>query len=155
MRLKTSTFSVPIALCAVGLCLFVLTGCKKKPSPEPPRHSPESYMNDAEFRKTISDDRKEMQRISFERQTRVDRMQALVNEHGEDEGKLQNVPEWVQLKREVKELNAQYEAAHKRQLATVRARIRPEAPKSADCRVVAPGSKTPKAKKSEKGEISK
>ena len=132
MRLQTCTSCVPVALCAAGLALFLLSGCEKKAPPpaEPPRHAPESYMNDPEFRKTIADDRKEMQRIMAKRKPLVDRMQELVNEHGEDEGKLQNVPEWVRLKREVRELNAQYEAAHRRQLSTVQERLRPAAKKN-------------------------
>lgn len=118
---------MPVALCATGLALFFLAGCERKAPPpaEPPRHAPESYMNDPEFRKTIADDRKEMQRIMAKRKPLVDRMQELVEQYGEDEGKLQNVPEWVRLKREVKDLNAQYEAVHKRQLATVQERLRP------------------------------
>ena len=128
MRRQTSTFCVPVALCATGLALFFLAGCGKETPPpqEPPRHSPESYMNDPEFRKTIADDRKEMQRIAAQHKKCADRMQQLVNQHGEDEAKLQKIPEWVQLKREATDLAAQYEAVHKRQLETVRERIRPD-----------------------------
>ncbi len=123
---------MPVALCATGLALFFLAGCgKETPPPKaPPRHSPTSYMNDPEFRKTIADDRKEMQRLSVEHKKRADRMQELVNQYGEDEGKLQNIPEWVQLKREAKDLKAKYEAVHKRQLSTVRERIRPDGTKT-------------------------
>ena len=147
MRLQTSTFCVPVALCAIGLGLFVLTGCEREtppPKQEPPRESPASYMNDPKFRKEVADCRKEMQAIAAKRQPLVDRMQELVDKHGEDEGKLQNVPEWIKLKREVQALNAQYEAAHKRQLATVRDRIKPAATRPADRPAVAPGSKTQK-----------
>ena len=135
MRRPTSTFCVPVALCATGLALFFLAGCGKETPPaakEPPRHSPASYMNDPEFRKTIADDRKEMQRIAAQCKVRADRMQQLVEQYGEDEGKLQNVPEWVRLKREVKDLKARYEEVHKRQLATVRARIRPDGTKTSN-----------------------
>lgn len=130
MRRQTSTFCVPVALCVTGLALFFLAGCEKKTPPpaEPPRYAPASYMNDPEFRKTISDDRKEMQRLAAEWKTRADRMQQLVEQYGEDEGKLQNVPEWVRLNREVKDLKAQYEKVHMRQLSTVQERLGP-APK--------------------------
>ncbi len=134
MRRQANTFGVPIALCAIGLSLFFFAGCEKEtpPAKEPPRHSPESYMNDPEFRKTIADDRKEMQKIAAQYKKRADRMQELINQYGEDEGRLQNIPEWVQLKREAKELAAQYEAVHKRQLATVHERIKPTAKKAAE-----------------------
>lgn len=110
----------------MGVMTLFVAGCGRAEKPaEPPRESPASYMNDKAFRKEVADAHKEAQAIAAERQPLVDRMQQLVRQHGEDPGKLQNVPEWVELHRKVTELNAKYEAIRKRQLSTVRDRIAP------------------------------
>ena len=121
-------FCWPRAAFALGFGLIVLAGCEKKPEPprEPPRESPASYMNDPKFRKEIADARKELQAIAAQRAPVVARMQELVKKHGADEGKLQNVPEWAHLKRELKTLDREYKAVRQRQLDAVRDRITPE-----------------------------
>lgn len=127
MRRQTSTFRVPSAIVALGALALAFQGCEKaSPPAEPPRESPASYMRDPQFRKAVSDARQELQRIAAERKPLADRMQELVNQHGEDLGKLQNVREWVELHKKVTALNARYEEVRKRQLATVRDRIAPQ-----------------------------
>lgn len=124
--MQTSMFRMPAALVAVGVLALFIQGCgRSSPPAEPPRDSPASYMNDPRFRKEVADARKELQRLAAERKPLADRMQALVDKHGEDLGKLQNVPEWVELHRKVTALNRRYEEVRKRQLATVRDRIAP------------------------------
>lgn len=127
MRLQTSTFRAPVACVALGALALFFQGCEKvSPPQEPPRESPASYMNDPQFRKEVADARKELQAIAAERKPLADRMQELVKEYGEDVGKLQNVPEWVELHKKVLALSGRYEEVRKRQLATVRDRISPK-----------------------------
>lgn len=125
MLTRTRVRLVPcFALCATGLLLFVLVGCRKeqeKPVPSP--NSPAAYMNDPVFRKAISDKRAELQAIVKERQPLAERMQALVKEHGENLAVLQEIPEWKDLYEKVKALNVKYEEVRRRQLAIARERL--------------------------------
>lgn len=139
MKVRSSKIRLFIALFAMGLSAFVFTGCEKGAEPPrepaakkaPPRESPESYMNDPAFLKAVSGARKEMNEISAKLKPMQDRMQALVKEHGEDLGKLQNVPEWVKLRREATQLAKRYKELRQQQLATVRDRLTPEKPAAA------------------------
>lgn len=125
--MQTSTFHVPFALVAIGGLALVFQGCERSsPLQEPPRESPASYMKDPKFRKEVADARKELQRLAAERKPLADRMQELVNQYGEDLGKLQNVPEWVELHRKVTALNKRFAEVRQRQLSTVRDRITPK-----------------------------
>ena len=139
MNSRSSKIRLSVALLATGLSSFVFTGCEKGAEPPreaaapaaqkvPPRESPESYMNDPAFRKAVADARQELNKIAAKLKPMQDRMQALIKEHGEDLGKLQNIPEWVKLNREVKELVKRGEALRKQQLATVRDRLTPANP---------------------------
>ena len=108
----------------MGVLSFVLPGCRKEEkAPEVPASSPASYMNDPEFRKQLSDKRKELQAIVKERKPLADRMQELVKAHGEDLAALQKIPEWNELHAKVVALNAKYEEVRTRQLKIVRDRI--------------------------------
>lgn len=131
MNRQTSTFHVSSALVVASVCAFVFIGCEKVgPSPEPPRESPASYMNDPQFRQSVADARKELQAIAAERKPLADRMQELARQYGEDAGRLQNVPEWVALHKKVAALNKRYEETRKRQLATVHDRLAPQKPQT-------------------------
>ena len=123
-RVCTRARLVPFALCATGLVLLCLAGCRKEEkAPEVPASSPVSYMNDPVFRKQIADKRKELQAIVNERNPLVKRMEELIKEHGQDLAALQKIPEWNDLHKKVVELNAKYEAVRARQLKVVRERI--------------------------------
>lgn len=131
MKSQTNTFRVSRALVAAGACALVFIGCEKASPPvEPPRESPASYMNDPKFRQAVADARKELQAIAAERKPLADRMQELIRLHGEDAAKLQEVPEWVDLHKQVTALNKRYEEARQRQLAIVRERLTPQKPQS-------------------------
>ena len=118
---------VPFALCATGLVVLFLAGCRKEEAkPETPASSPASYMNDPVFRKQLSDKRKELSAIVAERKPLADRMQELVKEHGEDLAALQKIPEWNDLYKKVTALNKKYEEVRARQLKVVRERLTPE-----------------------------
>lgn len=108
----------------MGVLSLVLPGCRKEEKkPEIPASSPASYMNDPDFRKQVSDKRKELQAIVAERKPLADRMQELVKEHGEDLAALQKIPEWNELYKKVTALNKKYEEVRTRQLRIVRDRI--------------------------------
>lgn len=111
----------------MGVLSLVLPGCRKEEKkPEIPASSPASYMNDPDFRKQVSDKRKELQAIVAERKPLADRMQELVKEHGEDLAALQKIPEWNELYKKVTALNKKYEEVRTRQLKVVRERIAPK-----------------------------
>ena len=124
MMMRTRARLVPFVLCTIGVLSFVLPGCRKEEkAPEIPASSPASYMNDPEFRKQISDKRKELQAIVAERKPLADRMQELVTAHGEDLAALQKIPEWNELYKKVTALNKKYEEVRTRQLRIVKDRI--------------------------------
>ena len=121
---RTRARLVPFVLCTTGVLLLFLAGCRKEEkAPEIPASSPESYMNDPVFRKQLADKRKELQAIVNERRPLVERMEALIKEHGQDLAALQKIPEWNDLHKKVVELNAKYEETRARQLKVVRERI--------------------------------
>ena len=108
----------------MGLLVLCLAGCRKEEkAPEIPASSPASYMNDPVFRKQLSDKRKELQAIVNERRPLVERMEALIKEHGQDLAALQKIPEWNDLHKKVTALNAKYEEVRARQLKVLRERI--------------------------------
>ena len=110
----------------MGLALLFLAGCRKEEkAPEIPASSPESYMNDPVFRRELADKRKELRAIVNERRPLVERMEALIKEHGQDLAALQKIPEWNDLHKKVVELNAKYEEVRARQLKIVRDRLTP------------------------------
>lgn len=126
VKASTNSFFVPFALCAIGLLTLCFTGCSRDDGgKKPARHESASYMNDASFRSKLDEARRELAAIAAERKPFADKMQSLIDEHGEDLAKLQKIAEWNDLHRKVTELNAKYESARKRMLAFVRERITP------------------------------
>ena len=124
MMMCTRARLVPFVLCATGMIVLCLAGCRKEEkAPEIPASSPASYMKDPAFMKQVSDKRKELQAIVNERNPLVERMEALIKEHGQDLAALQKIPEWNELHKKVVELNAKYEEVRARQLKIVRERI--------------------------------
>ena len=124
MKYRTRARLVPFVLCATGLVVLILAGCRKEEAkPEIPASSPASYMNDPVFRQQLADKRKELSAIVAERKPLADRMQELIKEHGEDLAALQKVPEWNELYKKVTALNKKYEETRARQLRIVKDRI--------------------------------
>ena len=117
---------VPFALCAMGLGLLFFAGCRKEKDSEVPASSPVSYMNDPVFRKQLEEKRHELSAIVAERKPLVERMEALIREHGEDLAALQKIDEWNDLHKKVVKLNARYEEVRKRQLKIAGNRLKPE-----------------------------
>ena len=108
----------------MGAVLLFLAGCRKEEkAPVIPLSSPASYMNDTNFLNQVSAKRKELQAIVNERRPLVERMEALIKEHGEDLASLQKIPEWNDLHKKVVELNKRYEEVRARQLRIVRERL--------------------------------
>ena len=110
----------------MGLVLLFLAGCRKEEkAPEIPASSPASYMKDPVFMREVEGKRKELQAIIAERKPLVERMEALIKEHGQDLAALQKIPQWNDLHKKVVELNAKYEEVRARQLKIVRDRLTP------------------------------
>ena len=127
MMIRTRARLVPFVLCATGIVLCCLTGCRKEEKkPEIPSSSPQSYMNDPKFRNALTVKRKDLQAIVKERAPLMKRMEELVKEHGKDLAALQKIPEWNELHAKVVALNKTYEEVRARQLRIVRERINPE-----------------------------
>ena len=127
MKIRTRSRLVPFVLCATGIVMLFLAGCRKEEkAPEIPASSPASYMKDPAFMKQVSDKRKELQAIVKERAPLVARMEELVKAHNEDLSALQKLPEWGELHKKVTELNAKYEEVRKRQLRIAAERIAPK-----------------------------
>ena len=111
----------------MGLALLFLAGCRKEEkAPEVPASSPASYMNDPVFRKQLEEKRHELSAIVAERKPLVERMEALIREHGEDLAALQKIDEWNDLHKKVVKLNAKYQEVRKRQLKIAGDRLKPE-----------------------------
>ena len=126
MMMCTRARLVPFVLCTTGMIVLCLAGCRKEEkAPVIPASSPASYMNDPVFMKQVADKRKELQAIVAERGPLVERMEALIKEHGQDLAALQKIPEWNDLHKKVVELNKRYEETRARQLKVVRDRLAP------------------------------
>ena len=107
-----------------GMLLLFLAGCRKEEkAPEIPASSPKSYLKDPAFMGQLEAKRKELSAIVAERAPLVERMEALIKEHGQDLAALQKIPEWNDLHKKVVELNAKYEEVRARQLKVLRERI--------------------------------
>ena len=115
---------VPFVLCAMGFGVLSSAGCRKEEEkPVIPASSPASYMKDPVFMGQLEEKRKELSAILAERTPLVERMEALIKEHGEDLAALQKIDEWNDLHKKVVELNAKYESVRARQLKVLRERI--------------------------------
>ena len=117
---------VPFVLCAMGFGVLFSAGCRKEKDSEVPASSPASYMNDPEFRKQLEEKRHELSAIVAERKPLVERMEALIREHGEDLAALQKIDEWNDLHKKVVKLNAKYQEVRTRQLKIAGNRLKPE-----------------------------
>lgn len=136
MKIRTSTFLVPFALCVIGCFALVLQGCKKEPEkPVPPRHAPESYMNDPEFRGRLATERGEHVKLVRESNAIAAKMKAKIDALREkmktdDPAKLkvelEKDPEWVELYALKTNANAKVSAHRNKTLGIVRERLVPE-----------------------------
>ena len=109
---------VPFTLCVTGLLALALAGCRREaeaPSPLPsiPSNSPASYMNDPAFMARLDAKGDELKAIMRERAPLIARWKKLEpGDSARDE-----------LKKQIEELNAKYEAVRKQQLEIVHERV--------------------------------
>ena len=83
MMTRTSSFLVPIALCAAGIALLFTEGCRKEqaevaPAPSSTASAPESYMRDAAFRGDLKARRVEHGRLVQSRNAIAEKMRAMI-----------------------------------------------------------------------------
>lgn len=140
MTVRTSKFLVPFALCAMGIFTLVFTGCERKPEKqEPPRHAPESYMNDPEFRGALAERRKTQVKLVRDRNAIAAAMKAKIEAMREKlktddpeklKVELEKDPEWNDLYVRCTNANAKCEANRRGTLGIVRERLTPVKPVS-------------------------
>ena len=127
------------ALVAAVLCLFVC-GCpsKKEDPPKPDPSSPESYMNDKEFRGRLAAERREHVSLIRDRNAIAEKMKEMIEAKKaelktEDLEKvrveLEKDPAWNDLYSQCTNANAKVEAHSRKRLGIVRDRIAPRKPK--------------------------
>ena len=130
-RLKT----VPRAAMAVVLMVLV-AGCpsRKEEPPKPDPSSPESYMNDKEFRGKLAAERKEHVALIRDRNAIADRMKAMIEAKKAElktddlekvKAELEKDPAWNDLYSQCTNANAKVEAHSRKRLGIVRDRIAP------------------------------
>ena len=127
---------VPFALCATGLLVLFLAGCRKEEAkPETPASSPKSYMHDEAFRKTLEDRRKVAYSIGADRakvEERLNEMRRIIGDklgtkdRAKVEAALAENAEWKGLQSKAKELDAAFERHRKETMRIVRGRIAPK-----------------------------
>ena len=135
-RVCTRARLVPFALCATGLVVLFLAGCRKEEAkPETPASSPASYMNDEAFRKTLADRRKVAYSIGADRakvEERLNEMRRIIGDklgtkdRAKVEAALAENAEWKGLQSKAKELDAAFERHRKETMRIVRGRIAPK-----------------------------
>lgn len=113
---------VPIALCAMGMFVLCLAGCRKEEKkPEVPASSPQSYMNDKAFMGELKAQKDER------RQTMARYMKARKAYEAALKGDAKcEQPETQELKKKMEAIEDEYQAQRRKTLATVRERIAPE-----------------------------
>ena len=136
MKYRTRARLVPFALCATGLALLFLAGCRKEEAkPETPASSPESYMRDPVFRGKLTAARKEHVKLTRDRNEIVAKMTAMIDaKKGEMKtddlkavkAELEKDPAWQALYAACTNANAKVEAQRRRTLSTVRERLAPK-----------------------------
>ena len=136
-RVCTSRFLVPVALVATGVGLFFLAGCGQSGESSEAQvdpSSPQSYMHDEAFRKTLADRRKAAYAIGADRakvEERLNEMRRIIGEklktkdRAAIEAALAGNAEWQDLQAKAKELDAAFERHRKETLGLVRERIAP------------------------------
>ena len=129
--LKTASLAVLLAL---------VCGCpsKKEEPPKPEPSSPESYMNDKEFRGRLAAERKEHVALIRERNCVVAKMKEMIEAKKDElktedlekvKAELEKDPAWNDLYSQCTNANAKVEAHSRERLGIVRERITPKRPK--------------------------
>ena len=118
-----------VAVAAVGAVVCTLTGCSRE---DVPASSPESYMNDTAFMKTLEDMKREQAQLAAAHYKLAGKMKALVEEakkklNTEDLGKvkaeLEKSDEWMSLHRRCQDAATAVKESRRKMEAFVRKRI--------------------------------
>ena len=131
-----ATSLIVAALCAL------LCGCpsKKEEPPKPDPSSPESYMNDKEFRGKLAKERKKHVALIRDRNAIAEKMKAMVDAKKAElktedlkvvQAELEKDPAWNDLYAQCTNANAKVEAHSRERLGIVRQRITPKGQKKA------------------------
>jgi len=138
MKVCTNTFSVSVALCAMGCFALVFQGCERKPEqPVPAPHEPASYMRDAKFIGKLTEARKVQIELERERNSIAAKMKEKIeamrvrlktDDLGKVKAELEKDAEWRELYCQCTNANAKCSAHKNEVLRTVRERITPKKP---------------------------
>ena len=129
------------SLIVAALCVL-LCGCpsKKEEPPKPDPYSPESYMNDKEFRGRLAKERKEHVALIRDRNAIAEKMKAMIDAKRSElktddlekvKVELEKDPAWNDLYSQCTNANAKVEAHSRERLGIVRQRITPKGQKKA------------------------
>lgn len=148
MFLKRFSATASLATVLLAVALGFLSGCgKEKPeasSSEAPRHSPESYMKDPAFRKSLADKRSERGELAKARNIVVARMTEMIEAKLKEKGidkptdadldaikvELERDPEWKSLYQRCLDANQAIQDNLKQAQAIARQRITPRRPQN-------------------------
>lgn len=138
MKIRTSTFLVPFAFCAIGAFALVFQGCKPaSEKSEVPQEAAASYMKDPVFRQVLAERCEGRKELAKARSVVVAKMTAMIEAKKaelktEDLGKvraeLEKDPEWNSLYARCLDANRALEEQRKGTLDAVRERIAPKHP---------------------------
>lgn len=132
---------VPFALCVIGIFVVALSGCERKvdrPSSageECPAHSPQSYMNDPDFRRQLDELNRERGALAGARAKLVAEMKKMVDAAkaahpgaGDEQIKavLEKDPAWRSLHSRVTDLNTALKEQRRQAMQTVGRRVVPQ-----------------------------
>lgn len=139
LTLSTRAFLVPFALGVMGTCACILAGgCSKEEPQQVDPASPQSYMHDEKFLKTLTEDRAEQQKLLRARNDIADRMKAMVeakkaelktDDLNKVKEALEKSPDWQDLYAQCTNANAAVMRQRAKLLGDVRKRITPKTEK--------------------------
>ena len=127
---------LPATAAIAAVLLAFVCGCpsKKEEPPKPDPSSPESYMNDKEFRGRLAAERKEHVALIQDRNAIAEKMKEMIEAKKAElktddlekvRAELEKDPAWNDLYRQCTNANARVEAHARKRLGIVRDRITP------------------------------
>ena len=125
MMIRMRARLVPFVLCATGIVLCCLTGCRKEEKkPEIPSSSPQSYMNDKAFMGKLEVQRKERaSTMARHAKAWAAYKEALKTDPNGEK------PETKELLKKAEDIRREYEAQRAETMKAVSERLRPEGKK--------------------------
>ena len=137
--IRARSYLVPLTLVAMAFVSCTLTGCGRdasSPGGEPPAHTPESYMNDPDFRGKLKDQRVAREELRKAREIVVAQMKAKIdavtqklgtNDTAAIRAALRADPEWQSLYKRCQDANTALAESRRKTQSFVSQRLNPSA----------------------------